>query len=578
MRDLHKNILEEQEKLNSIGIKENLYDLLAKNFESEKQDLTLDISIEAGSENLRKGNLLIQYEREEEDEFRLIRYEFSRLSENAKEMYVTDTNDFDRLDRIMQTVDWNNMTSDKFLELADDRLNAASSEEKKINEIINEIKSLHESPDSSDLANYLIAKYWLHTPIEQELLNTDDLKSRFEERLMIEAADGLVTIHEADLLLEGGAIYSPYLTNEEINSSGEPYWLTTNEEDRVEKISNVNYFDIRGELSILPLKETLGLISIDELTEKLQRGEGVHLTYYDGQDQDDVILHANPKKSSIDIEFVDTVRDFVDEVLDPEAAVSVDILSTENTSLTPEEIKELIGKVGSKGFSSEAIPGILDRIRHGKTEFNVNTWGKIDGIEYQALLTFKENKVHKPDLESFELTIESGQIKNPTFVQSFKASDALSLNLEQAFSLMQEKSIVVQLKGQDDQDVPTWMKMEFEKKLPDGNYPIMPITEQRLNVREELLKYDILNTQYQNVLNEMTRLLESGRELKVSMSDEFKKSQYSISASPTRNTFDIYNSARQLVPNINLVNRNSDVAKASNLSDDTDQEKIRRKK
>ncbi len=577
MSDLHKNILEEQEKIKAIGITEDLYDTFTEKFQSEAKNLFLHLTISTGSENLQKLEVLLQYEREEEDKFRLAQYEIARLVESTADMYSINTNQIDRLENQMQLVDWKNLSVEMFTELRVDDFNVFFGEHYKIRNIIHEIQSLGNDPQSSDMADYLAAKYWLHTPFEQELLNPNELKSRFEESVAINPSDVMVTISEAQILLDGGAIYSLQLSNPELSGEAAPYWLTIINGENLEKIRPEKAMDVRKELSSIPIMETLGLISIEELAEKIERGQKVSLTYYEGPELETVVLRANPAEASIDIDFIDSVRDLVEEALDPEQDIKYQKVNVSASNLRREDLKNLEDNIKSYGFSSDTIPGLLEQIRQGKTEFTLKSWGMIDDSEYQAILNFRKNNLDKPGLESFSLTV-GAEKANDRFFQSFKTTGPLPVTLDQAFFLMQEKPVVIELKGQDGLMVPTWMKMEFEKKLPDGNYPIMPILEQRLNVKDELNRYDIPNLPYQNILDKMVRLLETGHELKVSIAGNEKADQYFISANPYRNAIDIYDAAHRLVPNIELINKNNETRGNSNDLNSPDQGHSRRKK
>jgi hypothetical protein len=97
--------------------------------------------------------------------------------------------------------------------------------------------------------------------------------------------------------------------------------------------------------------------------------------------------------------------------------------------------------------------------------------------------------------------------------------------------------VLIEMPGENDENIRLWMKMQFDRKLPDGNYPIMPILEQRLDVNMALENFHLPNLEYENIRREFVKSIERGDTLNVTVLRTTDSVNVAMEADPQTNGF-----------------------------------------
>jgi hypothetical protein len=269
----------------------------------------------------------------------------------------------------------------------------------------------------------------------------------------------------------------------------------------------------------------------------LENGEKYKATYIEDMTEENVLLTTDLITRSVSMDFVDPVEEALDEILNPEEEFRRSAYER-NPNMTIEDIKSLENSIIDRGFSGEIFQTLHENIAQGKKEFELSVVGRKDEIEYVARLKFVEDSAGKVQFESYKLTIEFNDHWKENFTQSFKVGDALDLKLNEAFNLMRGRSVLLNIPDGEDKFNKLWVQMDFNKAFPNGNYPVMPIFQQRLNVRQGLDRFQILNLEYDDVKARFVYKLERGDQLQVAINSTDGPNNYKMNANPFINGFD----------------------------------------
>jgi hypothetical protein len=508
--DKGQNIKElklELERLGAIDIQE---ELISEKMDVGKSGFSIRVSRQFVNDELEMVHAEFLIDHIPNERYCLMEYEMSRLKQINIDSSILKKHGFADLEDRIREIDWENLNP-----TALGILDVVSLET--ITEIKIDLSYLRSIDDeAAELAEQLEAKYLLNTPLDILIFDIDDLALKYLQRIIVvQGVDDEISMEQANNLFNGNAVFIPGIEELLDSKREKDHWIEMDKGGKMQTIYPEPEFNLRDKIAEMPIKEILGDVPIDEIAKILEKGGVYEATYIEGFTDEKVKLVAEPSYSWIGFDFVNSVIDDVREVFDLEASrISV---NTENPFMSPQDIELLEEKITDHGFPNKIIPALHEKIRDGERGFQITSYGKKEGTDYAAELRFHTNDQGKVLFQSYQLVALRPNEWKQSFVQEFPVDQGLKFHLNEALNLMQKKSVLFKMQGQYGDDTQFWMKMRLDRKLSDGNYPIMPILEQRLNVNEALENFHLPNLEYDNIRQEVVRRLERGDTLNVTV-------------------------------------------------------------
>jgi len=485
------------------------------------------------NEELETVHALFLIRHEADKDYHLMGYQISRLKHINIDSKILEKNGFGDLEDRIREIEWENISP----------ANKGRSDEvplpitDKIERILDELDFLKTIDDeAAEQANQLEAKYILNTQFEPALQNIVELNLKYQSQLQVKkGVDDELSLEQANNLFNGNAVFVPGIERSLDSNRVKDHWVEMNEDGGNHIIFHETEFNIRDEIADLPIMEILGEIPINDIAEMLEKGGAYKATFTGGLMEEKLTLKADPLNSSVRLNSVNSVIDEISELMDLEKSRLH--VNAENPFMSPEAIELLEKEITDHGFTDLIIPALHEKICLMERDFQISSYGKKDGTEYGAELRFQTGDEGKVRFQSYQLTaLRPNEWKQP-LVQEFSVDRGLDLHLNEALNLMQEKPVLIEMPGENEESIRLWMEMQFDRKLPDGNYPIMPIVEQILDVNQALENFHLPNLEYENIRKEVVRRIERGDTPNVTVLTATDSLKVDIEADPRTNGF-----------------------------------------